>query len=208
MAVLSPTLVPARSQPFLVPGARGAAPRRIGHWLLAAIFLVLVVPALPAAVPARESEVKATLLFNFCHFVEWPAGAFADSSAPFVIGILGRDPFGRFIDDLVKGEKSHGRSIEVRRFARLEEMTEVHLLYVSPSEQTRIRGIIAALRGRPLLLTGEEAKPGFTRFGGMIEFTTDGQNLKLRINLDEARKAGLAISARLLRLAEVTRTQD
>ena len=87
-------------------------------------------------------------------------------------------------------------------------MTEVHLLYVSPSEQTRVRGIIAALRGRPLLLTGEEAKPGFTRFGGMIEFTTDGQNLKLRINLDEARKAGLAISARLLRLAEVTRTQD
>lgn len=208
MAVLSPTPVPALSQHSLVASACVAGPPGLSHWLLVALLSILGTPAFAAQPPARESEVKATLLFNFCHFVEWPAVAFADKSAPFVIGILGRDPFGRIIDDLVKGEKTHGRSIEVRRFSRLEEMTEVHLLYVSPSEQTRIRGIIAELRGRPLLITGEEAEPGFTRFGGMIEFTTHGRNLKLRINLEEARTAGLAISARLLRLAEVTRTQN
>lgn len=188
--------------------ARHPSRRPASLWLFTAILWVLAAPISPAQNSAHESEVKATLLFNFCHFVEWPATAFTDSSSPFVIGILGRDPFGKFIDDLVKGEKTHGRPIQVRRFTRLEEMTEVQLLYVSPSEQNRVRAIIAASRDRPLLSVGEAAEPGFSRLGGMIEFAPEGKNIKLRINLDEARKAGLAISARLLRLAEITQTRN
>ncbi len=177
-------------------------------WLLAAAWCFVAATPSQAQAPARENQVKATLLFNFCHFVEWPAHAFANDSTPFVIGILGRDPFGRFIDDLVKGEKTHGRPIEVRRFRRVEEVTDVHLLYVGPSEQGRVRGIIAALKGRPLLSVGEASEPGFARFGGIVEFTTDRGNIKLRINLDEARNAGLVVSAKLLQLSEVARPQN
>jgi hypothetical protein len=190
-----------------IPHSSGWGEKRSFLLLFAAVWCVLAAPIVRAQT-AREHEVKATLLFNFCHFVEWPARAFSNDSAPFVIGILGRDPFGRFLDELVKGEKTHGRPIEVRRFGRIEEITEVHLLYVSASEQGRVRGNIALLKGRPLLTVGEDEDPGFARWGGMVEFTRERGNLKLRINLDEARKAGLVISAKLLRLSEVARTQN
>lgn len=184
------------------------AKQHVTRWLLAAALCFVAASTLQAQAPARENEVKATLLFNFCHFVQWPAKAFADDSTPFVIGILGRDPFGKFIDDLVKGEETHGRPIQVRRFSRVEEITTAHLLYVSLSEQGRVRHIIPALGGRPLLSVGEASEPGFARFGGMVEFTTDRGNIKIRINLDEARNAGLVISTKLLRLSELARTQN
>jgi hypothetical protein len=55
---------------------------------------------------------------------------------------------------------------------------------------------------------GEEIGEGFTQLGGLIGFSTEDRNIKIRINLDEARAVGLSISAKLLRLAKVTRTQN
>jgi len=37
-----------------------------------------------------EYELKAAFFFNFAKFVDWPAEAFADSSTPITIGIIGR----------------------------------------------------------------------------------------------------------------------
>jgi hypothetical protein len=176
--------------------------------LLAATLGLLVNATLEAQTIARENEVKAALLFNFCHFVQWPETAFRGDSAPFIIAILGRDPFGRFIDELVRDERAHGRTIEVRRYARVEDITHAHLLYVGRSEQARIRSVIAALRGRPILSVGEEGEPGYTRLGGVVGFFTERNNVRIRINLDEARRAGLTISSKLLRLADVLPVQN
>lgn len=156
----------------------------------------------------RDVEVKATLLFNFCHFVQWPEAAFPDAAAPFVIAILGRDPFGKFLDDLVAGEETHGRPIVVRRAARVEELVSAHLVYVSASEQAHIRRVVTALRGKPILTVGDEVGSGYTALGGLIGFSMERGNVKLRINLDEARAVGLNISAKLLRVATVTSTQN
>src|SRR6266700_7057796 len=64
----------------------------------------------PATVSAQtvisdENQIKAVFLFNFAQFVEWPARAFPGKEAPLVIGILGEDPFGNYLDELVSGEK-------------------------------------------------------------------------------------------------------
>jgi hypothetical protein len=188
---------------------RGPGLRGIALLPLFAAGLALFANGTLRAQPAvRDIEVKATLLFNFCHFVQWPDAAFPDQAAPFVIAILGRDPFGKFLDELVAGEKTHGRRIVVQRVSRVEEMVQAHLVYVSPTEQTRMRRLIAALRGRPVLTVGEEIGEGFTQLGGLIGFSTEDRNIKIRINLDEARAVGLSISAKLLRLAKVTRTQN
>src|SRR4051794_16733239 len=50
-----------------------------------------------------EYQVKAVFLFNFAQFVSWPLSQPAD--APFVIGIVGDDPFGSYLDETVRGEK-------------------------------------------------------------------------------------------------------
>jgi hypothetical protein len=72
--------------------------------------------ALGAAAQPAEYQVKAVFLFNFTQFVSWPRESFADPQAPFVIGILGRDPFGRALDDAVRGEQVGGRPLVIERY--------------------------------------------------------------------------------------------
>src|SRR5258708_6944483 len=52
----------------------------------------------------REYDLKAAFLFNFVQFVEWPPEAFPATDSPIIIGILGEDPFGTSLDQIVANE--------------------------------------------------------------------------------------------------------
>src|SRR5438128_12279187 len=72
--------------------------------------------------PAPEYQVKAVFLFNFAQFVEWPRNAFPETRAPLVIGVLGEDPFGSYLDETVRGEKVNDRPLVVQRYHRVEDI--------------------------------------------------------------------------------------
>jgi hypothetical protein len=168
-------------------------------WLAA---MVLLAPAaLNAAAPAQEYEIKAVFLYNFAQFVQWPPEAFADKSAPLVIGILGSDPFGSYMDEAVRGETVDGRPFVVRRFDRAEDATACHILFISRSESGRIDQILGSLKGKSILTVGDMDE--FSRNGGMIRFVTENNKVRLRINVEAARSAGLKISSKLLRPAQI-----
>ncbi|HEU5051094.1 MAG TPA: YfiR family protein, partial [Gemmatimonadales bacterium] len=62
--------------------------------------------AAQSAVPAGslEYQVKAAYLLNFARYVSWPEGAFASPTAPLPICVLGADPFGNALDEVVAGQ--------------------------------------------------------------------------------------------------------
>ena len=72
--------------------------------------------------PSREYQIKAVFLFNFAQFVEWPAVAFAGSNSPLVIGILGGDPFGAYLDETVRDEKVNNRPLAIQRYHQVDEI--------------------------------------------------------------------------------------
>lgn len=153
------------------------------------------------APPVRETQLKAVFLFNFAQFVDWPGGAFATPDAPLVIGVLGEDPFGEVLDEVVRGERVGGRPLVVRRFRAVEEVDQCHLLFVGRSEAGRAGRILAALKGRPVLTVAD--MEDFAVRGGMIRFVTDRGRIRFRINLEAAKDAGLVLSSKLLRPAEI-----
>jgi len=155
-----------------------------------------------AAAPPRDYDIKAAFLFNFASFVEWPDAAFADGSSPLVIGVLGDDPFGRILEEIVTGEKINGHPLTVRRLAspQLKEATACHILFISRSEARRVRTILQQLRGHPVLTVAD--LPNFLDAGGAIGFATEGR-VRLMINPTAVRSARLNVSSKLLRLAEV-----
>src|SRR5687768_2113299 len=71
-------------------------------WLVAAALALFATTS--RAQPTDEYQIKAVFLFHFAQFVEWPAKAFPDPKSPLVIGVLGRDPFGAYLDQVVAGE--------------------------------------------------------------------------------------------------------
>jgi hypothetical protein len=171
-------------------------------------------PMLVESVRAQEvdlmkaKQVKAAYLYNFAKFVRWPDDAFEDEEAPVVIGVLGNDPFGRVLDDTVKGKKVGERLIQIRRFDwNVEEdrsrLLDCHVLYISASEQDRVDDIHEAVDDHPMLLVGD-AKD-FAANGGMIGLTLEKGRIVFQINRVAVARAGLKISARLLKLAKIVK---
>ena len=153
---------------------------------------------------SRESELKAAFVYNFAQFTEWPATAYAATNAPLVIGILGDDPFGAAINDIVRGENVGGHPIEVRRLRTVSECRDCHILFVSRSEDNRVPRILRELRNRPILTVSD--LPDFAHRGGMIALYTAENKLRFRINAMVAKDAGIALSSKLLRLADLVET--
>jgi hypothetical protein len=156
-------------------------------------------PAPAPAVLSAEYRVKAGFLFTFPQFVEWPARVFPEAQSPIVIGILGEDPFGSYLDEIVQGEKIGERSIVVRRFARIEDVADCHILFLGRSVTGSLEKILARLRDRRVLTVGEDET--FERAGGMVRFVIENNKVRLRINRAAAEAHELAISSKLLRLA-------
>ena len=149
-----------------------------------------------------EYEVKAVFLYNFAKFVEWPSGAFSEGS-PFIIGVLGNDPFGDNLDKTVKSKSIDGRKIAVRHIDRVENAKSCHILFVSRSEKGRLNKIMDQLEKSSTLTVGDT--DGFLQRGGMINFFIESKKVRFEINPNAAERAKLRISSKLLSLARVVR---
>lgn len=150
--------------------------------------------------PSREYPLKAAFLYNFAAFVEWPEPALGGPMDPFVVGILGADPFGAAIDEIVAGEQAKNRPLIVQRFTDPADAANAHILFISESEAPRLAAILQHCRERPVLTVSDI--PGFAAEGGVIEFRVEN-TVRLHINVSAARSGQLTISSKLLQLAEV-----
>jgi hypothetical protein len=172
---------------------------------IAVCMVILAVMSCPSAWPQSngpsEYQLKAAFLFNFAKFIDWPPGTFATAASPFTICILGQDPFGHDLDDLLRYKTIVYRSIVVRRCQSDSDARACQILFISRSESRRISEILQGLRGANVLVVGESQ--GFAAGGGAIEFVLQENHVLFRINPDAASRAGLTISSKLLALATI-----
>ncbi len=168
-----------------------------------ALVLLIAIP-LPEAARAQQSEealayeVKASMMFHFLSFVQWPEDRAGSS---YVVAVLGEDPFGPILGETFAGKTVQNREIQIRRFTELSELEPCHILFVSRSERRRMDEIAEASRRMGILTVGDTER--FAETGGMIGFKIESGKVRFEINLDVAKQAGLEISSRLLRLATV-----
>jgi YfiR/HmsC-like len=167
--------------------------------LLLLAGLVSLGARLMMADPSLEYQVKAVCVLNAARFVSWPASAFSDIEAPLVIGILGDNPFGSTLQDVVNGATVRQRKIVVRRINIGEAAAGCHILFVSRSERDRLDSILSALRDASVLTVSE--LDGFAGNGGMIELTLDHGKIRFEVNQEASRRARLKIDSQFLLLA-------
>jgi hypothetical protein len=172
------------------------------------LFAALACGGFPRSVDAAsapsEDQIEAVFVFNFSHFVEWPPQVFAAPGDPFIIGILGSDPLGAQLDEVVRGEQVNGHPLRVQRLRSLAEIDRCQILFIDRSESGRIGQILAAVNGRNTLTVSQA--DGAAERGVMIQFATENNRIRLRINVESARAAGLTISSKLLRPAAIIGT--
>lgn len=167
-------------------------PLRPALRLLIAAFAVAAVPA-PAVAPPSEVAVKAAFLTKFPAYVAWPPSARPRPGAPIEICILGGDPFGRTIDDAVRGQQVDGHPLRVRRLAAPGRAGGCHVAFVQGGAP-----MLQGLHGKPVLTVTDSRGGGQA---GMIHFVV--RQGRVRFNIDEAlaARSGVGISSRLLGIA-------
>jgi len=180
--------------------------KKAGRKLLIVFTLFISSYMLNAQATAPQYQVKAVFLYNFTQFVEWPPSAFADANAPFVIGILGENVFGVYLDEVVRDEKVNGHPIVVKLFTNAEEIKGCHMLFISSKQATKA-GLSLTGLGVHNILTVSDADY-FARRGGMIGFVNENNKIRFMINLGVAKEANLKFSSKLLRLAQLTESKN
>jgi hypothetical protein len=150
---------------------------------------------------SKEYQLKAAFLYNFTKFVDWPSQQFADDTSPIVIAVLGKNPFGSEMENLVRNRSVNGRSISIRYIESIEEMAGAHIVFISSGAESRLGD---SLFGRPGVLTVGESSD-FASRGGIIRFALIGEKVRFEINQASSEKAGLKLSGQLLKLAMIVR---
>jgi hypothetical protein len=143
-----------------------------------------------------EYEVKATYLYKFGRFVEWPARAESDS---FTICVLGQDPFGPALNAIIANETIAGKSVVAKRIPAPQDAANCRVLFIGLSENTRLKQILTTLRDASVLTVSD--LPEFTQRGGMVQFISEGDRVRFEVNLATAERAGLTLSSELLKVA-------
>ncbi len=161
-------------------------------WILAIPILM----AQSASATFTEYQVKAVFIYNFAKFVEWPP---RDTKGTLKIGILGDDPFGDYLDEVIRDKTIRSRPIETRHFHTVDNLEVCDILFISESESKRTLDVIKILAGVPVLTVGEGR--GFAEQGGMIGLVIDDGKVRFDINTKAAKASGITVRSQLLDLA-------
>ena len=143
-----------------------------------------------------EYEVKAAFLYNFLPFVEWPAPIKREDTRR--VCVLAEPPVLNAFNEL-NGQIAAGRKIEIIRVAPGESPGSCHVLFIGPQAEHDLPRIMKAIEGTGVLTVGDTA--GFARQGVIINFYLQDKKVRFEINAAAARRAGISISSKLLKLA-------
>ena len=173
---------------------------------------VHVILLLAAAIDARaqapafdEYQVKAAFLYNFAKFVEWPPSSFVKASDPIEFCIVGQNPFGSTLEEMVQNKKIGDRAFLVRRLPDTQQAGKCQILFIGAADSKRTASLLDTLKGATILTVGETED--FTALGGMIGFKLDGTRVRIQVALETAERHRLRISSKLLSLAEIVKKQ-
>jgi hypothetical protein len=191
--------VPRASEINPIFSRRDSTPVGVVLATLAAFLFGLL--AVPVARAQSEDQIMAAFLFNFARYVEWPENAFDRSDMPVNICMLSSKEFGDVVSRTVSGKTVADRSVVVRRTSDLPEATGCHILFIGREFERSHSDAVAVLDGMSVFTVADQE--GFARAGGTANFFRADNRIRFEINPIAAKKAGLKISSRLLRLAKV-----
>jgi hypothetical protein len=166
--------------------------------LLGLLFFLCGSPALWSQTSMSEYQVKALFLLNFAKYVDW--APMAAPGTAFVIDVLGQNNLADDLRNAAEGKSIGGRPIVIRHISSVDELGGCSILFVSSSENSQLPKILGKASTMPILTVGEDGS--FLQKGGIINFTLRDGKIHLQINLKAARQVNLAISSKLLSVAD------
>lgn len=176
---------------------------RIKFALTCFLLLFLTVPV-PAEQIEDEYTMKSVFIEGLTRSVTWPESSqMNDKSKPFIIGVIGKNPFGKNLYNVYIEYKNKikGKRVEIRYFSSPDEIQGCHLLFISSSCKSYLADILAVTEDKPILTIGDTK--GYGEKGVLVNLYITQRKLKFEINESEFHKTDLKLDSRILRYAKI-----
>ncbi len=149
----------------------------------------------------QEDQIKAVFIFNLMNFITWPDSSFSGKNDTIKVGVIGNHQLGTILKKVVSEELIQGRRIKTTVNEDLLNLCDYHLIFIS-STKKMIRNL-KQIRNKDcsFLTVGDE--PAFAHKGGIISLVRDDKRIRVEINAALAKKAGIKISSKLMRIATI-----
>ena len=159
------------------------------------MFLALIPKCFAAqGTEVNEYGVKASFLFNFARFVAWPPNSnsemlFCVGADDFVAGQFERVLTGKYVDS---------RKIRVLRLRNAAAASQCSVIFLADSAPNELKSIPEQVSKLAILTVSESED--FPKRGGIINFFIEDDRVRFEISLENADRAGVKLSSKLLSL--------
>jgi hypothetical protein len=160
-----------------------------------ALALALLLPTSAYAQAAAEYAAKAAFIYNIALFSNFPSG----NTGLIRLCVLGRDPFGGILNSLDGKRLGEARMTIAYPRSEGEALKQCQIVFISASEADNI-ATLADSGKEAGVMTISDTK-GAARKGIMLELSVEDKRIAFEVNGEAARRANIALSSKVLRLA-------
>lgn len=190
----------------------GSRARRCGGVAKCLVVVTMMLPLAnvlaqsPRPPVSLEYAVKATYLYKLAPFVDWPPGTFTSADAPFDICLLGRNPFGGFLEKAVAGRKLGTHPFRIRKLVDATPGAGCQIVFIGGMRTDKVREALQAFTGEPVLTVADSNTTSAT--GSVVKFVIRRGHVRFEVDNAAAVRNHLAISSKLLDLAAAVKDSD
>ena len=146
----------------------------------------------------RENAIKAGFLVGMQEFVTWETET--ETSKTVIYAIIGDESFEEILRRAISAKKDKNKNFSVKTFESIEDVSFVNFLFVRDIPEDKIRELIKKCEGLGILTVSDQE--GFVERGGIVEFFRSNNRVRLKINVNAAKRSKIKFSSKLMRLAE------
>jgi hypothetical protein len=142
-----------------------------------------------------QAKVKATYLYGFTKYFDWPA-----KEGNFVITIVGENI--GLVNELVNMSKTKmvgSQKIEIQNHQSLKDFEKSNIIFITSDKSAVLADAVGKFKGKGTLIVTE--KTGLAKVGATINFIVEENKQKFELNKSAATKAGLTVGTSLEKLA-------
>lgn len=155
-------------------------------------WALMLAPRLALGNTFSETEVRASYLYNFAKYTEWPESG-RDN---FNICALNDEPLARALKGL-EGKEVGKKRLSAAHLSSLASVRECQILFIGSTDTYRLDKILETLGNVPTLTVTSASVLDRVN----IVMVLDNNRMVFDVNLEPYRRTGLQPSSTLLRLA-------
>jgi len=174
---------------------------RILHLFLLLILSFTLIETSYAQKNSSEEKIKASYIFNFIRFINWPSTELGQKKQSIQICIFKHNRRFEKAFKPVLGKKVRGHSLKFKKISNTKNIPNCHLLYIGKAEKSQIAILLPELTKHRVLSISDTRN--FCAKGGIIGMVKKKGRIRVEINLKRAKSAGFKISSNLLEVATI-----